>query len=97
MTAQELVNEILEYARGFRLDYSKWYAGITDNPDVRLFQEHNVNRDGYWVHTNYVPASNARVAETVLHNIYGFDGGPGGAESENLCVYAYCKTTSTRQ
>ena len=95
MTAKEIVDDIKAYANRVGGGYSTWYAGIAAKPRERLFIEHNVSeKDGSWIHCPADSNATARAAETTLHEA-GFDGGPGGGDSDTNSVYAYKKTTKT--
>lgn len=67
----------------------KWRTGITDDPEVRLFTEHDVDptRDDY----AWVMCANdgvAREAERMLLDA-GYDGGPGGGTGASRFVYVF--------
>lgn len=74
-----------------------WYAGITNNPERRLFSDHRVDRsDGHWF---CWPVDSAYIAENVEHSLLnglGFDGGTGGADRTARFVYIFKKTPHTR-
>ena len=97
MDENDLLKEILEYAQRFNPELPRWYAGISDDPKKRLFQDHCVDQNGVWIHTGYANSEIARKAERVLLEFYGFDGGAGGSDADELCVYAFLKTTDTRR
>jgi predicted GIY-YIG superfamily endonuclease len=74
---------------------SAWYAGITDDPERRLFTEHNVSKQtGHWV---YRKCSTDDIAREVEQHFLGkgCKGGPGGGKRAAKYVYAYKVTNST--
>jgi hypothetical protein len=99
MKNQEIVSEILAYYnRCGSGQCSLWYVGIASNPINRLFVEHNVNKDnGNWIYGEAISAENARATEIYLIKQYGFDGDTGGGDEATRFVYAYRKTSTTRQ
>ncbi|MBE7480593.1 MAG: hypothetical protein HS104_11505 [Polyangiaceae bacterium] len=74
---------------------SKWYAGITDHPPARLFDEHGVDehRD-LWAWVQCTSADVAREAERFLLAA-GYQGGPGGGHDGSVFVYVYRITPDT--
>ncbi len=75
-----------------------WYVGITDNPERRLFGEHNVDKSlsSCWFYENVFSEMEARGIEKHLINVYQFKGGTGGGFCPTY-VYAYRITATTRQ
>ncbi|MCD4761387.1 hypothetical protein K8R32_00320, partial [bacterium] len=77
---------------------SSWYAGIAANPKNRLFVEHDVDEDnGAWIYNMANSNDEARRAEIYLIENVGFDGGPGGGDNTTKYVYAYKKTSYTKE
>ena len=79
--------------------YAKdWYAGITCDPERRLFDEHKVDKNDARSYIA-IETSNADVARKAEAKLLGsgFDGGPGGGEDDCVFVYAYLKTASTEE
>ena len=76
---------------------SSWYAGIASDPKHRLFSDHNVSeKDGWWIFRNAGSEAQARAAENSLLD-WGCDGGSGGGDHNSVFVYAYLKTTTTKE
>jgi hypothetical protein len=94
---QQTINEILSHIGQCGGLLSDWYAGITDDPRVRLFTEHNVQERGdSWI---YRDAGTANAARTIEQNLLdqGCDGGPGGGSNSSKYIYAYRKTGGTNE
>lgn len=91
--ATRIAAEINNHIGGF--GYQGWYAGITDDPQRRLFTEHNIDRqNGVWI---FRPCSSDDVAREVEQHFLdkGCKGGPGGGDKTTKYVYAYKVTYST--
>lgn len=91
--ATRVAGEIDKYIGG--VSYQGWYAGITDDPERRLFTEHNVSKQvGAWI---YHPCSTDGIAREVEQHFLdkGCQGGPGGGDGTSKYVYAYKVTNST--
>ncbi len=98
MFKQELINGIKDYVSKNGGSYSDWYVGITSNPESRIFSDHNVNKHGgVWVHGVAPSSQVAREVEDYFINVLGADGGSGGGDFTSTTVYAYKKTSYTRQ
>lgn len=99
MTQTALIRRIQDYIRdngGIQAGYG-WYAGVTSDPERRLFQEHRVNRDdGPWIYGPADSDSGAREAEQHLLGM-GCKGGPGGGDTNSEYVYAYRINLHTRE
>ncbi len=70
--------------------------GITADPQRRLFEDHNVDRQSAWLYRQADTADVARIVEATYHD-YGYSGGPGGGGDDAIYVYAYRITVTTRQ
>ncbi len=72
--------------------YSDFYIGITNDPERRLFDEHNVKKDYMW--WIYSKADNIEIARKVEKHYLdkGMRGGDGGGDDTS--VYVYCYTVS---
>lgn len=97
-TAEIIVKEILAHITGCKGKYySDYYAGITKDPNGRLFSNHNVNKEnGYWIHREAIDVDNARDAEKILLD-KGMKGGDGGGDDTSIYVYCYLITNSTKE
>ena len=96
-TANVIYSEIKTHINSSPHSVSKWYVGITQNVNQRLFGTHNVSKDnGWWVYRKAYFASDARKVEAALIE-YGCDGGVGGGDSDALYVYAYYKAANTKR
>ena len=94
---EEIKNQIKAYIDSAGGDYSKWYVGITNNPQRRLFDEHNVMmNNSRWVRRTASSHEVARRIEAYFIDELGLDGGTGGGDEDSTVVYAYKKTPTTK-
>jgi len=97
--AIEVVNKIVNYVQQRASDPSDWYAGITDDPERRLFAEHFVRKEdiGSYIYWSVPDKETADFVERHLtDSIFGrMDGGPGG-DTKGCFVYAYLKKAHTK-
>ena len=78
--------------------YSDWYVGIASDPRERLFNGHNVTeKGGAWIYREAENSSAAREVEAYFVNTLGTDGGSGGGDYSTKSVYAYKKTSTTKE
>ena len=90
---RKIVTEILDYVGADRK--STWYVGIATNPEMRLFHDHNVDRENdLWIYRPVNSEVEARDTERYLLDFYGFKGGTGGGDNPRF-VYAYKITFRT--
>lgn len=77
--------------------YPAWYAGISNDAERRLFDEHGVPREKGKAWYIWDTASSNAVARRVEQYLIGLgcDGAAGGGEEDANMVYAYKKTAST--
>jgi hypothetical protein len=93
MVDNKIINDIRKHADKEGSGYRSWYCGITDDPDQRLFNDHNVpsgKGKAWWIARNAGSEQNARDTEDYLVKL-GFDGGGGGGDYTSIYVYAYKK------
>jgi hypothetical protein len=93
MSKDDILKEIKEYVGND--DYSKWYVGITNDINRRLFQEHGVNKDsdcGGWCEAN--SKADAQTVEEYFLNA-GMDGDTGGGNDDSTYVYVFRKNSHT--
>lgn len=84
----EIKNFIIKNTSG--MNYRSWYVGIADNPQRRLFTEHNVKKEvGPWIHRKCYSDTSAREVEQALIKNLKTQGGPGGEDDSTVFVYAY--------
>lgn len=73
----------------------RWYAGISDDPPARLFEEHGVDEQrGFYGWVRCTNIAVAREAERLLLGA-GYQGGPGGGHDGSVFVYVYRITPDT--
>jgi len=91
----KIIKEIEDYVSKCGGFFSSWYVGIAENPEDRLFNEHNVSeKNGNWM---YQPTSSSATARNTEQHFLGLgmDGGSGGGDYLSKAVYCYKKTYST--
>ena len=94
-TAQEVSDEIVAHMKLSDGKYSNWYCGITSNWESRLFEDHQVPKEGHpYVTRQCYTNDDARAVENTLLTL-GCDGAPGGGDDTTVYVYAYLKGTMT--
>jgi len=95
---ETIKSEIKEYIKECGGSYSRWYVGIATYPRKRLFTEHNVDeKDGCWIYIEATSSNAAREVEKYFVERLGTDGGAGGGDESTRYVYAYKKTSSTKE
>jgi hypothetical protein len=94
---QIAVDNILDHINNRGGAMSDWYVGIAYDYIQRLFTEHNVSRErDDWIYVGCLTSFDARTAEKTLHDL-GCDGAPGGGDVNTNYVYAFRKTSMTKQ
>lgn len=89
-SAQQIVNEIVDYMDKHGGNYRNWYVGIASNPRDRLFSDHNVNEHSdLWIFNETNDEDTARRIEKHFIDNVGTQGGGGGGSSSTRSVYAY--------
>jgi hypothetical protein len=92
---EQIIDEITEHFKGYA--YSNCYVGITEDAKDRLFNEHNVSKEnGHWI---YRTANSEKIAREIEQHFLdaGMDGGGGGGTGNSNIVYAYKKTSETKE
>ena len=79
-TKEQIIHDI-EYHVGWERDsedFPHWYVGITANPEDRLFNDHNVNKDdkGDWIYRQAADVQVAREVERYFIEKHLTKGGP---------------------
>lgn len=96
-TAEKIINEISAYMKQLGGIDSGWYVGIATDAKQRLFVDHNVSeQSGAWIYLQATSSDVARLVEKAYLDA-GCTGGPGGGDSGTDYVYAYKKTSTTRE
>ena len=97
LTAQQIADAIYEHLKKDvdGNNYGKFYIGITNDIDRRLFGEHNVPRNGHWrIHRNAINKEHAQAVEE--HFLAkGMKGDTGGGTDDSVWVYCYKITNKT--
>ena len=90
-----IIQEIEDYVSTCGGSFSFWYIGITEDPEDRLFNEHNVSKkNDNWIYRTTSSSAIARNIEKYFLDL-GMDGGSGGGDYLSKTVYCYKKTYST--
>lgn len=93
----DIKKEIKAYVEECGGTKTQWYVGIATDARDRLFNDHNVNEDNdYWI---YRIASSDTISRRVEKHFLdlGYDGGDGGGDENTKSVYAYRKTSNTKE
>lgn len=78
--------------------YSDWYVGIASDPKQRLYNDHSVDeKNGAWIYRQTENSGVAREIEEYFIDTLGTDGGAGGGDYSTKYVYAYKKTSYTKE
>jgi len=94
-TVQKVYDEIAAYIKERSGASSSWYCGITSSWVSRLFEDHQVPKEGHsYIARQCYTGDNARAVETELLKL-GCDGATGGGDETSVYVYAYLKGTMT--
>lgn len=95
-TKEEIIDDIKSYIIKREGGYSKWYVGIAEDAQKRLFEDHGVREEGNpWIYRTANSSSIAREVEEYFVNVMGTDGGLGGGGEDTKMVYAYKKQIYT--
>ena len=90
---EDIIKDIKDYVG--KENYSKWYVGITNDIDRRLFGEHNVDRkQDYWIFRTASSKSVAQEVEEYFLNV-GMVGDTGGGNDDTKIVYVFKKNNHT--
>lgn len=93
-----IIKEIKGYILQEDGDFNNWYVGIATSPRERLFTDHNVNEKvSPWIFREAFGSFIARKVEEYFVDTLGTDGGTGGGDATTKYVYAYLKTSSTKE
>ena len=95
--AQQIADAIYEHLKkdvdGY--NFNKFYIGITNDIERRLFGEHNVPRNGHWrIHREAINKKHAQAVEEHFLN-KGMKGDTGGGTDDSVWVYCYKITSNT--
>ncbi|MBO4456725.1 MAG: hypothetical protein J5802_03325 [Butyrivibrio sp.] len=93
---ENIVSDISNYISKCGGKYSEYYCGITNDAERRIFDEHNVDKNGVWIYRTATSDAVAREAEKFFLNS-GCKGGTGGGSDDCKIVYCYKITSTTEQ
>ncbi len=96
-TAKEIIADFNEHlAKSKKQYYSDFYVGITNDIERRLFTEHNVDKNDWWIYCSAINKIEAQsVEEYFLEK--GMKGDTGGGTDDSTYVYCYEITPSTKE
>ena len=90
--------DVRQYVANNGNDPSVWYAGVAEDAEDRLFQDHNVTKEGgAWIYRIAVSRDVADRIEKYLTDTLKMKGGPGGGSEKSVYVYAYKITATTKE
>lgn len=90
MSEQEFANQFVKFFNQHNGIDHEWYVGIASNPEIRLFHEHNVDKNNDpWIYDNAGSDIVARRIENYLLRVLKCKGGVGGGDSSTTSVYLY--------
>lgn len=97
ISIQKAIADIQAYITGNDALFHKWYVGIAENPETRLFNDHSVNKSiDQWIYTPCNNSEEARSVEAYFHKL-GTKGASGGGSPLTRYVYAYLINHRTRE
>ena len=79
------------------IQLSRWYVGIAEDPDNRLFTEHNVPRDNYWWIYRELATKEAAAEVEKFFLDKGARGGGGGGTDKSVFAYAFVIGSNTKE
>lgn len=95
LSVQQLKFQVIAHVKAYGGDFTRWYVGVTDDPERALFDEHGVDREhGVWVFRQAMSFRAVENAQTFFIRALGMDGKPYPADrptAEVDCLYAYLK------
>jgi len=94
-TRDAIINAIKDLISKNEGSYSDYYVGITDDPEKRLFEDHEVSKNGVYDYWEAMSADSARAVEKYCIDQLNTDGGTGGGDDYSKYVYVYEKTSYT--
>ena len=92
-----IVEEIEAHIRTQGGACGDWYVGVTSDIEQGLFGDHNVpSQDSWYICRRTFTHADAKAIEADLIRL-GCDGGSKRRDDAAIFVYAYLKTTATKQ
>jgi len=92
----QIKRDIGVFIRHYGGSYNLWYVGISEEPKIRLFEGHNVDKNNPWIFRSAFSSEIARRIEKYFLAL-GADGGDGGGDADAIYIYAYKKDSQTIQ
>ena len=101
LKAQEIADAIYEHLKKDvdGNNFSKFYIGITNDIERRLFGEHNVPKEqgtAWWIIKEAINKNTAQKVEEHFLN-RGMQGDTGGGFEDSVWVYCYKISSKTRE
>lgn len=84
---ETIKKEIKKHIENNGNDFSKWYSGITNDIEDRLFKQHKVKVA--YIHRPTDSKETAERIEDYLTNVLGTSGKSGGGTEDSIHVYSY--------
>ncbi|EKN07561.1 hypothetical protein [Parabacteroides johnsonii] len=92
---EQIVSDIMEHLKNSgKSYYSEFYIGITNDARRRLFEEHHVLQNSWWIYRTATSVEEARRVERYFLDM-GMRGGDGGGNETSTVVYCYAVTPKT--
>ncbi len=97
-TAQQIADDINNHLQKDSVThYSAYYIGITNDIERRLFNEHNVSKEGHWfIYRKAISKAAAQAVEEHFLN-KGMQGDTGGGSDDTTWVYCYRISNQTKE
>jgi len=93
-TTRTVLQEMLAHISKQGGPYCAWYCGIAADWQERLFNDHRVPKDHWYIVRRCLSAEEARKVEKALLAV-GCEGGSAGGGESTVYVYAYLRSTLT--
>lgn len=92
--ASQIYADFNQYMAALKRPYNSWYVGITSDIKQRLFTDHAVAKQSYWIWRRASDHTVARAIEMDYHKA-GCQGSYGGGNYTAVYIYAYLITDLT--
>jgi hypothetical protein len=95
----QIATAIRNFMLSFGSGSTKWYLGITNNIDRRLFDEHNVDEINgkYFIKDADSLESADKIERYLLHTYTNLEGQHGLGKDDSTMIYIYKTESSTKE
>ena len=94
---EQIIKDIDEHLqKSGRSYYSDFYIGISNDARNRLFKEHHVKENSWWIYRTADSSDVAREVEKYYLEL-GMRGNAGGGDASATMVYCYAVTPTTTE